>query len=420
MASNRIDLFDFITSLARIMDLMCPAVGKHNLQVAYLAYRLGEQLGLEREELYELAVAGTLHDIGAFSFQEKLDLLEFEDTRTSQHAQAGYLLLREFAPLAPVAEIIRYHHLPWREGAGASQPGGPVPRASHLLHLADRFVVQINRDLPVLGQVAERCAVIEGYRGSRFVPAQVDGLLQLQKKDYIWLDLVSNSLEEILRELAGSHSSSLGFDQMLDFSTIVCRLIDFKSAFTATHSSGVAASAVALAQKVGFVGDELRNIEIAAYLHDLGKLAVPREVIEKNGKLNDEEWMVMRTHVYYTHQILHPVDVLRIIDAYGSLHQERVNGSGYPFGYTGEELPLGAKIMAVADVFTAITEDRPYRKGMAREEALAALHAMAAKDDLDSRLVELAGEHFTDLNAARHQAQVAAAAKFREFQGGLG
>jgi HD-GYP domain-containing protein (c-di-GMP phosphodiesterase class II) len=419
MSSAHIDLFDFITSLARIIDLMCPAVGRHNLQVAYLAYRIGEQLELTPEELYDLAVAGTLHDIGAFSLKEKLDLLQFEDTRPGQHALAGYLLLQGFAPLASAAGIIRHHHLHWEEGEGCREQGQPVPMASHLLHLADRFVVQINREVPVLGQVAEICRAVEGLRGSWFVPEQVDALLQLRRRDYVWLDLVSDSLEDILRNMAGGRSGLVGFEEMLNFSCIISRLIDFKSEFTATHSSGVAACAVALAHQVGFAGDELRNIEIAAYLHDLGKLAVPKELLEKSDILTEEEWMIMRTHVYYTHQILHPIGVLRIIDAYGSLHQERINGSGYPFGYLGQDLPLGARIMAVADVFTAITEDRPYRKGMEREKALATLQAMAVKHDLDVRLVELVREHFDVMNSARHQAQAAAAEQFKKFQNAL-
>ena len=156
--------------------------------------------------------------------------------------------------------------------------------------------------------------------------------------------------------------------------------------------------------------------EIAAYLHDLGKLAIPREILEKPGKLTDEEWDVMRAHVYYTHQVLCPVDALGTITSWGALHQERLDGSGYPFRYGEGDLPLGARIMAVADIFTGITEDRPYRKGMSREEAIGVLRGMAARGEIDGRIAELAVARYDDLDRARRRAQATALMRYEAFR----
>ena len=160
--------------------------------------------------------------------------------------------------------------------------------------------------------------------------------------------------------------------------------------------------------------------EIAAYLHDLGKLAIPSEILEKKGRLTDDEWSVMRTHVYFTYQILNPIEVLDVVSSWSSLHQERLNGSGYPFHYTAEELPLGARVMAVADVFTGITEDRPYRKGMGREQALGVLRGMAESRELDPGLVELLTRNFEEIDRARAAAQREAVREYREFREALG
>ena len=159
--------------------------------------------------------------------------------------------------------------------------------------------------------------------------------------------------------------------------------------------------------------------EIAAYLHDLGKLAIPSEILEKRDRLTPSEWGVMRTHAYYTYQILNPIEVLNLVASWSSLHQERLDGSGYPFHVGEDDLPLGARLMAVADVFTGITENRPYRKGMVREEALGVLHAMAAKGELDVRLVSLLETHYDEIRRAREEAQTQAVLEYEAFREAL-
>ncbi len=160
-------------------------------------------------------------------------------------------------------------------------------------------------------------------------------------------------------------------------------------------------------------------LEIAAFLHDLGKLAIPSEILEKPGKLTTDEWQIMRTHVYYTYRVLEPIDALNVITSWGALHQERLNGTGYPFRYKADDLPLGSRIMAVADVFTGITEDRPYRKGMDKNEALAVLEDMADRSELDCSVVAVLDKFFDETNALRADAQAAAIREYDEFRRAL-
>jgi HD-GYP domain-containing protein (c-di-GMP phosphodiesterase class II) len=397
---------------------MSPALKNHHFQVAYLGYRLAEALELPIEERNEIMLAGMLHDIGAFSIQERFELMEFEDLHADLHCLSGYHLLKQFRLFENVARLIRYHHTPWENGrqAGLSEA---VQRGSHIIHLADRAVVQISPNYPVLAQVSQICDRLIRCQGEIFPPRYVDSLCQLAKKDYIWLEVTSDFLELILRRIFFHRSQELLLADLLDFSKLLCRLIDFKSKFTATHSSGVAAVAVALAGDWGFSRNERGLIEIAAYLHDLGKLAIPSEILEKKENLTEQEWFVMRSHVYYTYQSLAPFDTLETINTWGSLHQERLNGSGYPFGYHSDELPLGAKIMGVADVFTALTEDRPYRKGMGNEGAKASLDEMARNEELDPGLIRAATGQFDALNEIRELAQKKAAHNYKAFQADL-
>ncbi|MCJ7540475.1 MAG: HD domain-containing phosphohydrolase [Desulfobacterales bacterium] len=412
----RVNIFDMVASIARVIDMMSPVVGNHHMQVAYLAYRLGEELQLSDDKKYELFIAGALHDIGAFSLQDRLDLLEFEDTKPGEHSVAGSLILETFKPFSSIARLIKFHHVHWKNGEGAFQNGESVPNGSHIIHLADRVAVKISRKAPVLSQVRGICRAISEHKGDVFVPEYVDALINMANREHIWLDIMSESMEAILKRTVLYRTNELTIEEMVDFSRLACRLIDFKSKFTATHSSGVAAVAIELSRLSGFSKHERRLIEIAAYLHDLGKLAIPSEILNKQDKLTDNERFIMRSHVYHTYRVLEPFEMLRVAGSWGALHQERLNGTGYPFGLTSDELPLGARIMAVADVFTALTEDRPYRKGMDSKNTKAVLQSMVDAGELDNNLVNVVFKHYAKMNDMRDSAQKEATRDYNAFQ----
>lgn len=411
----RINLWEIVSPLAKTVDMMSPDLAEHHMRVAYLALRIAEQCDVPAEERRDIVIAAALHDIGAFSLQERLDILEFEEKSPMRHAIAGHLLLKDFDLLGNAAEIIRYHHLRWLYGKGEECAGAKVPRGSHIVHLADRVAVLMKRDKPILGQTDTICRLIREGEGAVFAPHYAEAMRHLADKDYIWLEATSNWIEPILRKRVWTQHKEIDLDGLLRFSELLCHLIDFKSPFTASHSSGVAASAVELGKLAGFSSDECIMLRIAANLHDLGKLAIPSELIEKNGKLTDDEWQTMRTHVYYTYHVLDPIEALSVITSWGALHQERLDGSGYPFSYGANDLTIGSRIMAVADIFTAITEDRPYRKGMDKDAAISTLQNMVAKGEIDGNLVNLIQTHYDSINAARAEAQQAARTQYSQF-----
>ncbi len=415
----RVNLFDLLFPLAKAVDMMSPNLGRHHLQVAYLAFRICERLEVPADELRDTVVAALLHDIGAFSLEERVDLLKFEEREPHKHSVAGYLLLRDFPPFERAATLIKHHHVDWRNGKGAEQGGEEVPRASHILRLADRAAVLLPQERKAIEQAPSICQAVAKRAGSVFVPEFVDALRRLEKRDYVWLEATSDQAERVLRRSLASHEHSLDLDGLRAFSRLMCRIIDFKSEFTATHTSGLVAAATELARLCGFSEDECRMMEVAAYLHDLGKLAIPSEILEKPDRLDDKEWSVMRSHVYHTFEILDPIEGLGVITSWSALHQERMDGSGYPFGYTADDLPMGARVVAVADVFTGITEERPYRKGMAEDEAQGVLQEMAEGDELDGKVVEVLLDHFHELNVMRANAQATAIDEYRTFRAAL-
>ncbi|MCL4692741.1 MAG: HD domain-containing protein [Candidatus Hydrogenedentes bacterium] len=416
---GRVYLFDLVASLAKAVDLVNPRIAEHHTRVAYIAYQLACESNLPYSAQYQLALAGALHDIGCFSMQERLDVLEFEDVRPYQHAIVGARLLETFEPFRGIAHLVRYHHMPWADGKGTRWNGEVVPDEAHLLHLADRIAVLVQRDDLMLSQVAAIRTAVDEQSGRLFNPEHVEVFHRLAMKEYFWLDLSSHSVDGILRRKLRRESIELDQRGLVDFSRLVCRLIDFKSEFTATHSSGVAAVAVCLAELIGFSEEERETMRVAAYLHDLGKLAVPSEIIEKPARLNEEERNIMLSHAYFTYQVLEEVEGFEIIADWGALHQERLDGSGYPFHRTAKELSLGARIMAVADVFTALTENRPYRRGLDHEKTLGILRRQGEAGELDTTVIRLVEAHYDEIDGARALAQRDAILEYRSFVDGL-
>ena len=414
-----VDLFDLVAPLAKTVDMMCAEVANHHLYVAYLALRICQELDFSEEEQRDIVIASALHDIGAFSLDERLDMLAFEYEKPAVHSMAGYLLLKEFKPFEKVANLIKFHHLSWNYGKGVMKDGEQVDRGNHIINIADRISVLIPTEGNVLDAVPDICSKVKGQSDSIFVPEFVDALIRMAKKDHVWLELTSDSAEQILRSEIAPHSQKLDSTDLVDFAHLMCKVIDFKSEFTATHSRGVVAATLILARKLGFSEDDYWQMEAAACLHDVGKLAVPLEILEKPGRLDDEEWPVMRSHVSYSHQILEPIEMFDKITPWGALHHERLDASGYPFGYGENEIPLGSRVIAVADVFTGITEDRPYRKGMTRQEAEAVLMDMADKRELDNNIVQLLIKDFEEINEVRQETQEQAAREYKVFKEAL-
>jgi HD-GYP domain-containing protein (c-di-GMP phosphodiesterase class II) len=118
----------------------------------------------------------------------------------------------------------------------------------------------------------------------------------------------------------------------------------------------------------------VRNVELGAVLHDIGKVRVPESILNKTGKLTDEEWEVMRTHPEVGEHILRPIQSLNAILPIVRHHHERWDGTGYPDKLAGRAIPLGARIVSVCDAYRAMTEDRPYRAALSNQEARKELH----------------------------------------------
>ena len=155
--------------------------------------------------------------------------------------------------------------------------------------------------------------------------------------------------------------------------------LDLRDAETEGHSKRVTAYTIALAQEMGLGSEELRVIARGAFLHDLGKIAIPDRILLKPGKLDAQETKIMREHCERGYHMVRKIPFLREASEIVYSHQESFDGSGYPRGLQGKEIPLGARIFAIADTLDAITSDRPYRAGRSFPEAIAEIEACSAR-----------------------------------------
>ena len=409
-SENNISIYDFVCALSEAVDLVSPAMHRHHKKVTYIAYRIAREMKLQNGELQDIILASMLHDIGAFSNEEreKILTLDSSDSTMDRHALLGYKLLKGFAPLAKVAALIKHHH----ENYSNARRG--IPMGGHIIHLADRITVMLDERREVLQQVPEVRAKIAQSR-NRFHPKTLAAFSRLAHLESFWIEALAPPIDVMTSKRVRFSKEIIDLGTLRKFTKIFAHLIDFRCRFTATHSSGVAAVALELAIIDGFSARECQLMEIAGFLHDLGKLTVPSAILEKNGSLEAAEVHCMRKHTYYTHAILSKINGLEHIAAWAAYHHERQDGNGYPFHVKGEDFSKLARIMAVADVVTALTEDRPYRLGMEKEKAAKTLLAMVASGGLDKNIVDLVNRHFHRVNEARIKAQLEAQKEYEAF-----
>ena len=194
-------------------------------------------------------------------------------------------------------------------------------------------------------------------------------------------------LAEANQRLLDSHEQAL---------RVLVEAMDVRHKETSDHSERVVRMAVGLAELAGVHGSDLRDIRFGALLHDIGKLALPDSILIKPGKLTEEETVVMRTHPSMGHGLLQRIEFLRGASAIPYSHHERWDGTGYPQGLKGEEIPLAARIFSVVDVWDALSFPRVYKPAWAEPDVLKYLHDVAGTQ-LDPKLVQLFLDNYASL-----------------------
>ncbi|HEX2981338.1 MAG TPA: HD domain-containing phosphohydrolase [Anaerolineaceae bacterium] len=213
-----------------------------------------------------------------------------------------------------------------------------------------------------------------------------------------WTPTDKRALELFSHQAAVAMENTRLFEELEEayIQTVVtlAKALNIRDAYTADHSHRLADWAEATARRLDFDTDEIQTIRWAAMLHDIGKIGIPDSILRKPGPLTDEEWKVMRTHPVIGAEIVAPIKRFQPLTTLIRAHQEKFDGSGYPDGLRGDEIPLGARILTVVDAFGAMTDERVFRKARSKEEAMAELMRCAGTH-FDSDIVKIFNEVIT-------------------------
>lgn len=401
---ERIPLDRMILSLSEALDHVHASTIDHQRRVAYISATVGRHMGLSRTDSLDLFLAASLHDIGLIRVEDRILATNIEDLEDVEwHSEAGWEVLRHNSLLADAAEIVRYHHATWQDGSGKEVAGRQVPLGSHIIALADFVERSIDRGAPILQQPRRIIGQILDQCPARFHPGCVGAFRAVAAPEAFWLDCVSNRIYSILLSMTLAPLMPMTDVSIRQIAEIFGRVVDAMSRWTATHTAAVSASAVALCELMNFSPREQIYMHTAGWLHDLGKLAVPSAILDRPGRFTSDEWAIMKTHTYCTYRALETIGGPTQIAEWAAFHHERLDGKGYPFRHGADDLTLGSRIMAVADTFAAVAEDRPYRPAMNEVEILNAMRQMVNNGGLDGDVMSVMYRHYDQIDSIRRQ-----------------
>ena len=313
-------------------------------------------------ETRENAVANLLANTSAI-------MTDIMDTRCTRGAD----IARQLRFSDDVAQAIAHLDEHW-DGSGL-----PLGISGDAIHIGGRIaqLAQIADIFYMTGGANSALAEVIRRSGSWLDPKLAETFVRLAGTQLFWTALESETLARDLFALEpATHRVEVDEDYLDDIADAFGQVIDAKSSFTSGHSERVGLYADAIAAFIGFDDADRRRLRRAATLHDVGKLGVSSAILEKPGKLDADEWREMQSHADHTTHILSQINVMHDMALIAGSHHERLDGKGYPLGLDARSISMESRIITVADIFDALTADRPYRAAMQVEQAL---HIMAGE-----------------------------------------
>ena len=375
--------------ICRVLNMIDSRLVDHGVKVALVLMDMLNVEGKRNEaERNTLGIMALFHDIGAYRSSEIQKLLQFETRNVWQHAIYSYLFLKPFFSDSVFTRAVLYHHAQY-DGGWEDDP--VALHYGQLLHIADRVCIWHGE---IQGSYEALEAHLLDKSGSLFSPEGVSLFQKANRKFGTWERLGAKIPVEQL-----TSTRPMSVEEVNRYFYILVESIDFRSRTTVLHTRGVMEIAFELARRLALPEVLQQKIYCGALIHDLGKIGTPLSILEKPGRLTPEEMEIMRQHILCGEQIIQGC-VEEETAQIGMRHHEKLNGRGYPHGLCSRQLTLPQRLMAVADVLSALCMNRSYKKAFSKEKTLSILREMADKDELDRDLVEFAAQNFDPVIAA--------------------
>lgn len=367
--------------ISNMLKMQNPKLVDHGSKVGYLVAKMLEVQGRTQKEILESYIIGLLHDVGAYKTEEIDKLVQFETERVFDHSIYGYLIMKVSEVMEDKVDAILHHHTPWEQLKSMRCENSQL---ANLIFLADRVEIYLRTQKKHISpEVLKKTNCFSEENIELFCETEEKFDVQKRLLDGSYI----NDTEKYLYQAEFSEEELKKLIRMVAF------LIDFRSESTVTHTITMVSAAVALGNLMKLSKQQIDEIYTGAYIHDLGKVAIPLEVLEKPGRLDSDEMEVMKTHIILTGNIIggHVSDnVYRI----AMRHHEKLDGKGYPYGISEEDMSLEEKIVAVADIFSALTGKRSYKDSMPKEKVVSIMQQMAENHQISEEVVKLLVDNY--------------------------
>lgn len=393
-----IDLRHALLMTARALDYVGVDDINHSHRVAYMAYECARKMGWPIEKTEWVYYTGLIHDCGVSTTDEHSRIIsELQPENVRSHCIRGYQRLLECPILSQFAIPILYHHTQWTElkNVKISDDDRDI---TALIYLADRLdflrakyveehhseIITLHKEL-IAESIKEQSDIL-------FKPEYVQVMCDLIYTDGFWYKMEESyiELQAVSEKTAQNYRYNLSTNDVTQLAKFIAKIVDAKSNFTFQHSERVALLSQMLAEDCALSEPTQKLIYVAGLMHDVGKLRTPDEILNKGARLSREEYTRIRRHTVDTEHTLKSFFPNSEVGAWASNHHERLDGSGYPYNKTSDELDLPSRIIAIADVFQALSQERPYRKyRLSITEIIERLTLLAEEGKIDDKVFSM-------------------------------
>lgn len=358
------DIFRLIRDTLKMADRR---VIEHGSRVAYYLYKMLDcQGGYEKFELADFVFLATFHDIGAFKTNNLKDLVGYEYRDPMPHATYGYLIFKHLSPLKELASVILYHHTNYLQLKELKYESKDIAALLNCAEKVDIFS-RAMKDSFNMNMIQKQVGTI--------LSPEAHSLFQQAIKEEHILDKVKSGeyleeLEDIVDYMIFTNEDKRRSLEMLMF------CLGFRSEKTVLDTAACISIAEELAVRLGLPDKEKEQLYYGSLLHDIGMLAIPREIIEAPRKLTDEEYEKVKMHVHLAERVLNDHMAEAVVELVAT-HHERCDGSGYPRGLYAKQMNRNQEILQFADTVSAMMGERNYRDSMDEKEIFSQLKAEA-------------------------------------------
>jgi HD-GYP domain-containing protein (c-di-GMP phosphodiesterase class II) len=378
-----------IMAIAAALDIvegeLLGASTHHGKRIAVLCAAMGRHFHMDENSLSALTTCALFHDcaLTEYILAERMG----NNIALRLHCQYGQRNVEMLPLKADIGGFVLYHH-EFADGRGAfGKKEGELPLGAELIGISDMLDVANHlQTIPLDGLASLRGQVAE-KAGGQFTGRAAQAMLAILDEKML-LSLRDDAINGTVEETIPAWHADVNDTAAIRLAGLAARFIDYKSEFTKRHSIQIAERAWIMGEYYGY-GESLRaQLYLAAALHDIGKLATPTHILEKQGPLSAEEFATIKEHARITYELLKNIAGFEKICDWAHKHHEKLDGAGYPFGTNAEAMDFNARLIACMDVYQAVSEPRPYHPSRSHYETMTILYDIAYKGQIDLKIVK--------------------------------